>query len=126
MSRQEHAKTGAFTEKAEAPIAGRYMTMEELEEYRLLLARSYKIEEKYISFKIELIPDALDSADFVNAVYYMSVTKDGVHKDRCIHTLKMPVPDGVREAVQKKREKEAREGTGRQRRTNRVRALPST
>lgn len=124
MSRKTQAKEGAFSERSEAPIAGRYMTVEELNEYRLLLAKSYKIEDKFITFKVERVPDIYDDLDFVNAVYYMSVTKDGKHKDRIIASLKMPVPDHVKKAYQQRREKDAREGTGRKRRTGQTFALP--
>lgn len=113
-------KERSFNEKAEAPIATRYMTEDEVEEYKHILVKSYPgFKTEDIFWKFHAIPEAdTDREDFIYLVYYMRTIKEGKKQDRVIFKLKLPVPDTVKERYQRNREKEVREGTTRKKRPN--------
>lgn len=125
MSANVKSKERSFNERAEAPIATRYMTRDEIEDFKTVLVQSYPgLTPADITWDFMKIPDGdHDRDDFIMLLYFMNIVKDGERKTRTIYKLKLPLPEAVKEKAQRMREKDAREGTARKRRQRAVFAL---
>lgn len=84
---------------AAQPIAARRLTLEEIEEHRANLARSYKCDLADVEYAIEsfgkddLDPDRLSC---VLLVYRLKPVWRGKERGRIIWTQKIPVPEDIK------------------------------
>lgn len=100
---QKPSKHRQWNEHATAPIFKRVMSLDEVEYYRGILAKSYKCPIEDIIYRFMGIKDEFDdeSDEFVYLIYTMKMT-DG--QQRTIYQIKIYVPDAVKKSQDARRE----------------------
>tara|TARA_R110002153_G_scaffold273471_1_gene444443 strand:+ start:18352 stop:18840 length:489 start_codon:yes stop_codon:yes gene_type:complete len=96
-------------EKADAPIATRSMTSMEIQEYRKALVMSYKCDDMDIKFYFEKITDENDAdrEDCMWIKYTLDTETAGRPTLRIVATLKLPIPQHLREEGERRRKEAA-------------------
>jgi len=105
-----------WRERSEKPIAARAMSSEEIEEYRHILAQSYECNIDDITTDFERIRDENDEDrdDCLWLKYKMKHIKGGKQTTRVIFTIKLPIPEEIRQmAEQMRQQKNQRARAGR-------------
>lgn len=91
-----------WQERPDKPIAVRSMTKREIDEYKNALVMSYKCKPGDVEVEVQRIFDENDEDrdDCVLIIYKLRCLREGEIKYREIRTLKMPVPDNIRQKAE--------------------------
>ncbi len=100
---EKPSKHKQWQERAEAPVAVRPMTRDEIEEYRQNLVASYGCDDKDITFNFVKIKEEEDDGDRDDCIwlkYKMRCVRAGRPCVSEIFTLKLPIPDTVKQQAE--------------------------
>lgn len=95
---EKPSKHSQWQERQEAPIAVRSMSPAEIENFRCIIAKSYKCKPDDITYEFKKIfdKDDMDRDDCLLLRYNMVQLCAGKPTNRPIFSLKVPIPEEVR------------------------------
>lgn len=89
-------------ERSEKPIAQKYMTTAQIEQYRLVLVQSYKCLDSDIDYIFEKILDENDADrdDCIWLKYRLNCIVADKPQLRVVFVIKLPIPDRVKKTAE--------------------------
>ena len=108
------SKHRQWNEHTSAPIINKPVSLEEIEYFKNILAKSYKSMPKDVTWKFVKINDIYDEDkdDFMSLEYYLDCVVDSKPINRKIYTRKVPIPEEIKQKLEQSRKLRMEKTTG--------------
>lgn len=106
---EKPSKHKQWQERQARPVGTRFMSRDDIEQYRRCLVASYQCNDSDIRFEFQKIVDANDEDrdDCIWLKYKMNCVVAGRPQEREIFTIKLPIPDAIKKMADKLRKEQA-------------------